>query len=383
MAVEILVTDEQLRVQGDPLATWTELECTLKFNEPAEGQLSIPATSDAAAQLIEGCRIVVIRDGAIWCAGPMEDRRFSWAIDGEQDPGVFTCSFSDDLAKVAGRQTYPAPASAFASQVTASDDVRTFGTVNAEVIIRTLVNESCGPGALAARQIPQLVLDSLTSVGTNTSLTTRLEPLLDVCRTVASKDGLGFRTRQDGTAIKFGVYAPVDRSATCRFSRDLGNLRAIESTLGAPLATSELVLGGEEGAREYVEVTNAGAAADWYRVEKLVDSSGTYDTGGELTQAGTAALLEDNPQASLTVAAIDTADLRVGVDFFVGDKVSVVPLPGVEVKDVVRTITLTASPDGGDVVTLAVGTQDVTTSLNTVRAVRDLNRRLGRLEARR
>jgi hypothetical protein len=63
------------------------------------------------------------------------------------------------------------------------------------------------------------VLDTLAGVGSNTSISTRFEPLLDVCRTVAAKDGLGFRTRQVGSQIKFGVYAPADRTATARFSR--------------------------------------------------------------------------------------------------------------------------------------------------------------------
>jgi hypothetical protein len=53
------------------------------------------------------------------------------------------------------------------------------------------------------------------------------------------------------------------------------------------------------------------------------------------------------------------------------------------VPDIVRTIRLEATPDGGEVVTSVVGNQDQSTALSTIRVVRELSRRLGRLETRR
>ena len=385
MAITLLVTDKDLVVQGDPLSGWTGLTCDLNFNQPAAGTVTLPAYPDVMAQLQPGNRLVVIRDGAIWCAGPMESpQEFTWDLDSNTDPGTVSVNFSDDLARVAGCLTYPDATKAFNLQP-ADTTARAISSTNAETIIRTLVNENCGPGAIAARRIEQLVLDSVASVGSSTSISTRFEALLDVCRTVAATDGLGFRTRQDGNAIKFGVYLPQDRTATARFSRDLGNLRSISYALVAPLATAELVQGGDitTATGVYVEV-DSGADTDWYRVEKLQDQSGIADDAdGELTQAGNLALGDDNPQSSLSTVTVDTDDLKAGRDFFLGDKVTVVLPTGLEVQDVVRTISLAADPEGGEVVTSVVGNQDQSTASATVRVVRELSRRLGRLESRR
>lgn len=385
MALSLLVTDKNLNVLGDPLSGWTDLSVDLNFNQPAAGTITLPAYPEVISQLQPGSRLVVIRDKAIWCAGPFENpQNFTWDLDANAKPGTVTAQFSDDLARVAGYVTYPAPASAFSAQ-DAEAAVRTLTATNAEIIIRTLVNENCGPGALSPRRIEQMVLDTVASVGTNTTITTRFEALLDVCRTVAATGGLGFRTRQVGSQIKFGVYLPADRTATARFSEALGNLRSLTYSLVAPLATAELVQGGDvtTATGVYVEVSG-GTATDWYRVEKVIDQTGVIDDlDGELTQAGTLALVDDNPQGSLATVTVDTDDLKAGRDYGLGDKVTVVLPTGLEVPDIVRTIRLEATPDGGEVVTSVIGNGDSTTALSTVRLVRELSRRLGRLETRR
>lgn len=385
MAIELLVTNKSLAIVGDPLTGWTDLAVDLNFNQPAAGTVTLPAYPEVMAQLQPGNRLVVIRDGAIWCAGPLEaPQSFTWDLESNAEPGTVTCQFSDDLARVAGYLTYQNPAASFAGQDADGTIVRSI-TANAETIIRTLVNENCGPGAIAARRIEHLVLDSVAGVGSTTSISTRFEALLDVCRTVATPDGLGFRTRQVGNQILFGVYAPADRTHTARFSQALGNLRSVSYNLVAPVATAELVQGGDPSTATgvYVEV-DSGAATDWYRVEKLQDQTGVLDDAdGELTQAGKAAFQDDNPQSALATVTVDSDDLRAGRDFFLGDRVTVVLPTGLEVADVVRTISLAAAPDTGEVVTSVIGTSDQTTAAATTRIVRELARRLARLETRR
>lgn len=382
----LLVTDKNLTVLGDPLTGWTDLSCDQNFNEPAAGSVTLPAYPETMELLVPGNRLVVIRDGAIWCAGPMEvPGAFEWDTDSNADPGTVTCSFTDDLARIAGYLTYQNPAAAWSGQDPDGTVVRSITSASAETIIRTLVNENCGPGAIPARRIEHLALDTAAGVGSTTSISTRFEALLDVCRTLAAPDGLGFRTRQVGNQILFGVYAPVDHSGTVRFSRDLGNLRAVSYNLTAPLATSELVQGGDPTTATgvYVEVAS-GAAAAWYRIEKLQDQSGVVDDAdGELTQAGTAALTDDGAQSSLTTTTVDTDDLKAGRDFGLGDKVSVVLPSGAEVVDVVRTISLTATPESGELVTSVIGNQAQATVSPTTKTVRELGRKVARLQSRR
>ncbi|MGA5076260.1 siphovirus ReqiPepy6 Gp37-like family protein [Streptomyces griseoincarnatus] len=391
MALQLLVTDRNLNVIGDPLSEWTQVSCDRNFNRPASGAVKLPAWPQYMQLLQPGNRLVLIRDKQVWCAGPMEEpQNYTWDLGENSGAGTVTVNFSDDLARIAGYLTYPEPDKAFTAQDTVTDQMRTFTSTNNEVIIRQLVDENCGPGALTARRIERLVLDDVAGVGSNRSLSTRFAPLLDACREAAAMDGLGFRTRQVGDEIRFGVYAPRDLTRTARFSVGLGNLRKIGFTMGAPTATSELVQGGGDpddeatppNVRVYVEVTS-GAAADWYRVEKLVDKTGTDDdSGGELTQAGTLALGDDNPQASLSTVTVDTEDLRAGRDYDLGDKVTVALPTGLEIADIVQTIRLEATPDEGEQVTSVIGNSDKTTTTALVRSVRDLARRLGRLEVR-
>ncbi|MFD5220324.1 siphovirus ReqiPepy6 Gp37-like family protein [Streptomyces tendae] len=394
MTVQLLVTDRNLNFIGDPITGWTKLACDLNFNAPASGSVQLPARPEVMELLQPGNRMVVLRDGEIWCAGPMEEPQdYTWGLESNAGVGTVTCRFSDDLARVAGYLTYPEPSKSFATQTKTADVVRKLTATNAETIIRTLVNENCGPGALAARRIEQLILDTVAGVGTNQTLSTRFEPLLDACRTAAVTDKLGFRTRQVGDQIRFGVYAPRDLTGTARFSDGLGNLRSASFTLGAPTATSELVMGGNDPAddppegdpayqRVYVEVTS-NLHTDWWRVEKFIEKSGVDDDSeGELTQAGVLAFGNDNPTASLSTVTVDTEDLKAGRDFGLGDLVAVVLPTGLEIADVVQSIGLAAEPDSGELVTTVIGNNDKTTTTRMVWTVRDLAYRLGQLEGR-
>lgn len=385
MAIQLLVTNDALAVQGDPLTGWTTLDVTTKFNEPGAGSVTLPAYPEVMAQLAPGNRMVVIRDGAIWMAGPMEvPTDYSWAIDSDQDPGEVTVNFSDDLATVAGYITWPEPALTWAGQH--GNTYRQFIGATTENIIRTLVNENCGPGALAARRIPHFVLDAAAGIGIAAGLKTRFEPLLDVARRAAvTGPALGFRTWQDGTQIKFGVYEPADLTATARFSVGLGNLRGVQYKRSAPTVTHALVAGNEttgSTVRTYLEVADASAASEWWRVEKYIDGGTDNDTNGELTAAGQSELSDGSAPVELATVTVDTPDLQAGRDFGLGDQVAIALPHGLQVTDIVRSINLQATPDGGEVVASVVGSPDATTDPQMVRLIRTLSRRLGRLETR-
>jgi len=389
MAITLLVTDKNLNVVGDPIDDWTSLKVTRNDNAPHSGELTVTARPEVMAQLQPGNRLVVLRDGAIWTAGPMEVPQ-DWqeglsGSDGGSDappPGEVTVNFTNDLAVIAGRLTYPNPAQPAASQ-TVESYVRT--NVGAETILRDLVNLNAGPGALVPRRIPQLVLGAVAGVGTNTSLTTRFEPLGDVLRSVALAGGdLAFGTFQVDDTIEFRVWQRRDLTATARFSFDLNNLRHVHYKLSAPTVTSAIVGGSGEGTtRTVVEVTDAAAEAAWWRVEKWVDQGGVEnDTNGELTKAGQEALASGAAPVELSTLTVDTDDLQAGRDFAVGDLVTIALPTGVEVAEYVRSDTLTATPDGGESVVSVIGTPDATTDRRMVQLIREMSRRLGRLEAR-
>lgn len=391
MAVTLLVTDQNLNVLGDPLDRWTNLDVTRRFTEPASGTVDLPASPEVMELLQPGRRLVVMRDGQIWTAGPMEvpqEVEVGYgggdSSSGQAPPGEITINFTDDLGRVAGYITWPNPAVAWASQPAAT--WRTITATDGEAIIRQLVSENCGPGALAARRIPRLILGPLSGAGTTTLVNTRFEGLLEAARRVAiDGGGLGFRTRQDGRDIIFEVYQPRDLSRTARFSFGLGNLRYLRAKLSAPTVTHALVTGTEdEGAttRAFVEVADTAQAAAWYRVEKPVDGSAADDAAGELTQAGRDELAGGAAPVELATVTVDIPDLVAGRDFDLGDRVSVQLPNGSEVTDLVRSMHLQATPAGGEQVTTLVGSPEATSDPQMVRLVRDLSRRIGRITAR-
>jgi len=387
--ITLLVTDKNLNVVGDPIDDWSNLKVTRNDNAPHSGELTVTARPEVMSLLQPGNRLVVMRDGVIWTAGPMEvpqdwQEGLSGPDGGSDDPppGEVTVNFTNDLAVIAGRLTYPNPAQAASAQ-TVENYVRT--SVNAETLLRDLVNLNAGPGALPERRVPRLVLGAVAGVGTTTSLTTRFEPLGDVLRSVALSGGdLAFGTVQVGDQIEFRVWERRDLTSTARFSFDLNNLRHVHYKLSAPTVTAAIVGGSGEGtARTIVEVTDTDAESTWWRVEKWVDQGGVADdANGELTRAGQEELASGAAPVELSTLTVDTEDLQAGRDFAVGDLVTIALPTGVEVAEYVRSDTLTATPDGGESVVSVIGTPDATTDRQLVQVVREMSRRLGRLETR-
>lgn len=381
MSVTLLVTDRNLAPVGDPISTWTNLDIVGRFNEPISGSFDAPADAGLMAQFGSGNRIVVVRDGAVFAAGPIEKPGpLQWEAGGGDNGGrgKVTVHFADDSPLIAGKVAYPDPTRDAITQTTATSWTM---TDTAENVMRALVDANAGPGALAYRRVPQLVLGPAAGLGSTITLTLRYDPLGDALRSAAiAGGGLGYRTAQVGTAIEFQVYAPVDRSAHVRFSRELGNLRALTWDPEAPTVTAAIVAGQGEGtARQIREVADATAIAGWWRLEAFVDQRQTNVTA-ELDAAGREALASGGEQAKLTTVTVDTADQRYGRDYQLGDIVTVELWPGAEVADVVRGFHLQASAKSGEVMTAVIGSQDATRDPRWLAVGRDLYRRLGRLE---
>ena len=376
---QILITDENLTVVGDPIVCWTSIDVTLRFNEPGSGLFTVPGNAWVRNQLAPGRRIVVIRDRQILIAGPVEKWLYERSDDGENaGVGTLTVNFADDLALVVARLTYPNPALTPSAQVT---DAWTY-TGNAEVALRTLADGNAGPSALTDRQVPQMVVGALAGVGTSiTSTAERMEPLGTVMRRIAvNGGGLGFRTRQFGNQILFEVYQPLDRSNQVVFGFGAGNLKYVAYEVVAPTATAAIVGGQGEGADRFLtERINAGGQASWGRMETLVNRPGN-DPIADLNAAGDEALADAAETARLPTTTSDTPYQRYGVDYDLGTKVSVESWPGSMISDIVATVHLQVWPTSGEYVSSTVGSQAENSNPAWIQRMRALDRRIGYLE---
>lgn len=381
----ILITDKNLNFIGSPIAQIQALEVTKNFNMPDSGSFSVPAYPEYMSSLLRGYRAVVIRDGGIFSAGPMEQPGgYEWGVGGnnasdQAEPGLITVDFTDDSVHPASRRVYPNPAAASTAQgATAYYQA----TGNAETLIRNLVNLNAGPGALVARRTPKLILGSVAGVGSSVVVKSRFDPMGDVLRNLALSGGnLGFIVEQIGADLVFRVFAPQDRSAKARFSRGLGNLRSVKYDVSAPTGTVAIVGGtGEEASRTIVERINTTDNTNWWRSEIWVEASSQDEGTGGLAQAGDEALAQNGEQVLLTTITVDTDDVKYGRDYDLGDIVTVEVMPGIEVLDTVRSAHYNYTPDDGEAVSVLVGSQEATRDPQWIQTINQMSARLGRLE---
>lgn len=378
----VYFTDLDLRPVGDPVR-WTAIDAVARFNEPGSCSVTCPASPDVAEQLATpGRRAVLVHNGAVFMAGPVERPHgpYQWEAGGGEfaEPGLLSFHFTDDLARVVGAVTYPDPT---LPPTTPPAAARYEDTALAGAIMTDLVNLNVGPGALAARQIPGLVIGDGALLGTSVTWGTRFQPLGDDLRALAiAGGGLGFRTTADTSQITFEAYETLDLSASVRFTRGLGNLRAVTYESEAPRVTTVIVGGADEGiARTIVERNNTAAESAWWRIEQFADQR-QAETTAELNQAGDEALAEGGESARLATVTVDTPTQRYGEHYRLGDRVSTEPLPGVEVVDLVRSAHLQITPQRGALLTAMVGSQSMARDPEWLRQSRRLAQRLAQLE---
>lgn len=375
----LLITDRNLNVIGDPIAAWKTIDLTLKFNEPSTGLFTAPGYQYIRDQVARGNRVTCIRRvfgvSKVVLSGPIESVQYERSDDGENaSVGMLTVAWTDDLAQLAGRLTYPDPSKTPETQNT---DYWIYKG-NAELGMLQLVNTQGGPGALASRRIPKLTMAPAKGIGTAVEVSSTLGPARFIAVTECLRDmatrggGLGFRTVQSMTSktVQFEVYQPRDLSGPIRFGFDLGNLKYLSYEQGAPEATAAIVGGQYDidnvtaGADKFVkEVPNPVDLPNWGRYEMYVPKPGN-DPVADLVLEALKELGEKSESNRVTSTAADTLDQRYGVHYDVGDKVSIQVYPGLAISDVVRLVHIQVFPTAGEVVNTTIG--DQATAYNAV-----------------
>lgn len=384
MSYVVLITAPDLRPATHPLP-WTSLDVVLRHNAVGSGVVQLPARRDILTAVAEpNHRIQVVQQptplapGRVLISGPIErPGAYRWSAEPGEDagPGMVNIGFADNLAYLGERITYPDPATDAADQ---DVDAYTVTSINAETVMRQLVNLNAGPGALPVRRVQELALGPAAGVGGLIDVTTRFDPLLDVLRYCATVGGdLTFRIRDTGAgSLLFEVAAPLVRN-NARFGRSRGNLRALSTDPTAPVATVAIVGGAGEGAGRLL--VERAATSPYRRMEMFVNQSGV-DSAAGLELYGDEALADKAAKTGLTATAIDAGGVRYGLHYELGDLVPVELASGVTLVDRVTAVRVQATPNEGAVVTPTIGAGEPTTDTTLVALVRELMRRLGRQE---
>ena len=375
----IFLRDSSLR-RVAVIEDYADLAILLRFNQPGGFDFTAPAAS-LAGLLTPGAGIVIERDGVPFLSGPIDAKRRTWARDADH----LLLSGPDDTQAVADRVALPVPAAAPSpagnAYAAAAYDVR---SGPAETVMRAYVNANAGPGARSERAVPGLRLAADQGRGGTITGRARFDALDELLRGLALAGGdLGFRVVQatDTAALEFQVYPTRDLTATTVFSAEYGNLRDYDYREGVPDGTYVYVLGGGDlTARTVIEGGDAAAIVAWRRREQAVDARNTTDPG-ELAAQRDKGLMERRADTGLSVTPLDSPGLAFGVEYGLGDRVTVV-VDGLPIREVVREVRITLDSQGGETIVPSVlSPQGLAPTVDRLYAtIAKLGERLGRLE---
>jgi hypothetical protein len=317
-----------------------------RFNNVGAWKVILPASHPMADILrAPGSGIIVTLSGVVILSGPtVSARSTKTATDPE---GVWEIEGSDDSILLANRVAYPTPTTADVTAQTNDYDIR---TGPAETVIKAYVNANLGPSAPVARRVPSLTIEADSARGDTVTGKARFDRLGVLLESLAITSGLGFTIDQNGAALTFRMFAPTDRSATIRMDVENERLEKSEYAYGRPTVTRVIVAGQGAGVdRTFVEVSSVdslAAESDWaQRIESFKDQRNTNDTG-ELTQAGDEILADGGMTVrSVSVSPSDDQTMRYGVDWGLGDKVTVV-VGDEQVSQIVTEVAIVITGDG-------------------------------------
>jgi hypothetical protein len=322
---------------------FTKAEIVQRFNGTGAWLLDVPARLAGLFDFTSG--VVFVRDGRTVMSGPVTG--LQRVRDESRD--ALTVSGPDDNCWLDRRLVLPVPSG---PPYPTAYDVRRGA---AETVLRGYVEANAGPAARPERRVPGLMLAADLLRGGTVTGRGRFQTLHELLRPLALAGGdLGYRIVQQGNGLEFSVFAPTDRTRTAIFSEGLGNLAGFSYEAHAAEANYIIVGGQGVGAtRTIVERGDSSSIVAYGRVEVFKDRRDTDDPV-ELQQAIDEELAERADRVGLSIAPVDTEGLRFGVDYDLGDRVTVM-VDGTPVRDLLREVTFRLGADG-ETVTPTVGT---------------------------
>jgi hypothetical protein len=253
---------------------------------------------------------------------------------------------SDDII-LSERLAYPTPATADVTAQTTSNDVR---AGSAETVIKSYLSDNIGATSPSARTVQYLAIEADLARGDSVSGTARFNTLQELFYDLAQVGGIGYRITQSDNTIQFKVYEPVDRSEIIRMDIQNRQLSKATYSYGTARVTRAIIGGqGEAENRVFIEATNEAslnAEIDWARrIEVFHDARQTQDNTG-LVSAG-AEILVDNGKTIVEMSVTPTDDnkMNYGVDWFLGDTVTIV-VNNIEATAVVTEVGIQVASDG-------------------------------------
>lgn len=337
------VRDKNLRRLGQLMPEdLVGFSAVLRKNEIGSWRCQLPVGHKLAEELIKpGAGVIVSFSDVTLLSGPTNSVVTTQSID--DYVGTYEISGVDDSVILKERLAYPVPSTDdMTLQIAAYDERSGF----AEDVIKAYVNANIGASAVASRKITDLVVEASLGLGATVSGSGRFQTLQELISGLAEVGGLGYTIEQVENDLVFLTYVPVDRSANVRLDLQNGRLKQSEYAYSQPKATRIIVGGaGSEASRDFSEqsnVTSLEAETNWGRRIEVF-----HDGGGQTAvQAAAEVLIPDGKTIiSVNITPSDDTTMLYGVDWNLGDKVTVV-VGNAELVSVVTEVGLLVSEDG-------------------------------------
>lgn len=318
-----------------------------RYNNVGAWSITLPYGNDLGELLrLPGYGIIVTRaNGEPILSGPTLTAKLEQTRDNVE--GNWQIEGSTDDILLSERLAYPTPTTADVTAQTSGYDIRTGAT---ETVIKEYVSANLGATAPIERQVDNLVIEADAERGSTVFAKARFDNLHSLIYDLAQVSGLGFALTQDDTDLLFAMYQPTDRSDTIRMDIQNRKLSSSVYSYGTAKVTRAIVAGqGEAENRVFIERSNTESLAAetlWgRRIEVFKDSRNSSELD-ELNTAGDEILADRGKTiVEMSVVPSDDQTMVYGVDWFLGDRVTVVANE-IESTAVVTEVGIRVEPDG-------------------------------------
>jgi hypothetical protein len=360
-----LYATDQVGTRQAMIDVYESAEVVARTNDTSTWTLTVPTGTDAGRIFATNtfARLEVAVDDVAWRSGPVTNLERTVDIDGD----MLTVAGVDDTVWLARRNAHPQPATPAPPYSTSAYDVHTGATTT---VLAELVDVNAGPGAVAARRVPGLVVPMPEPDGPTVTVAARWQNLLTLCQDTARAAGVIF----DVVDLTFHAEIPADRGVV--FSQGLETLAGWTLTAPAPTANKVVVAGqGELTDRLIREASDPTSIATWGLAETFQDRRDTADVA-QLDQAGADTLAQSVTPTTVVFTPLDTEGQAFGRDWNLGDTVTV-HAGGLTVVDQIREIHVTLD---GAVATVVPSVGAPAGDLALFRSLAGLDRRVRQLE---
>lgn len=318
-----------------------------RFNNVGSWSLQLPYGDPLGEQLRQpGYGLILTGpNGEVILSGPTMSAKLEQTQD-NTDGDWFIEGVTDSVL-LAERLAYPTPSTADVTAQTSDYDVRTGA---AETVIKQYVDINLGPSAATGRVISDLVIEADQARGSTVFANARFDQMQELVYNLAQVGGIGYQITQSNGSLQFSVFVPTDRSDTIKMDIQNRKLSSSIYSYGTARVTRAIVGGRGEAEnrlfRERSNVDSLSAENTWgRRIERFVDARQSEDLD-ELNTAGDELLVDEGKTiVEMSVTPSDDQTMVYGVDWFLGDKVTVVA-NDVEAQAVVTEVGIQIADDG-------------------------------------